>query len=70
MWDQEKEHLQKFEQIVADKRVRPTILIPLWNIAGYVLGEDDTSDNFLKVVIFQYREGRIGEETVPQTVCK
>lgn len=38
MWDQEKEHLQKFEQIVADKRVRPTILIPLWNVAGYVLG--------------------------------
>ncbi|PFX28931.1 Ubiquinone biosynthesis protein COQ7-like [Stylophora pistillata] len=38
MWDQEKEHLKKFEQVVAEKRVRPTALIPLWNIAGYVLG--------------------------------
>ncbi|RMX57870.1 hypothetical protein pdam_00022835, partial [Pocillopora damicornis] len=38
MWDQEKEHLKKFEQIVAERRVRPTALIPLWNIAGYVLG--------------------------------
>ena len=38
MWDQEKEHLQKFEQIIAERRVRPTVLVPLWNIAGYVLG--------------------------------
>ena len=38
MWDQEKEHLKKFEQIVTERRVRPTVLVPLWNIAGYVLG--------------------------------
>ncbi|XP_078347728.1 NADPH-dependent 3-demethoxyubiquinone 3-hydroxylase, mitochondrial-like [Oculina patagonica] len=38
MWDQEKEHLQKFEQIIAERRVRPTVLVPLWNVAGYVLG--------------------------------
>lgn len=38
MWDQEKEHLRTFEQIVANNRVRPTVLIPLWNIAGYLLG--------------------------------
>ncbi|XP_068675131.1 5-demethoxyubiquinone hydroxylase, mitochondrial-like [Montipora foliosa] len=38
MWDQEKEHLQTFEQIVANNRVRPTVLMPLWNIAGYLLG--------------------------------
>jgi len=38
MWDQEKEHLKTFEQIVTEKRVRPTVLVPLWNIAGYVLG--------------------------------
>lgn len=43
MWDQEKEHLKKFEQIVAERRVRPTALIPLWNIAGYVLGIVDVS---------------------------
>ena len=38
MWDQEKKHLQTFEQIIADRRVRPTALIPLWNVAGFVLG--------------------------------
>ena len=38
MWDQEKKHLQTFEQIIADRRVRPTVLIPLWNVAGFVLG--------------------------------
>ena len=38
MWDQEKEHLKKFEQTVTERRVRPTVLVPLWNIAGYVLG--------------------------------
>ncbi|XP_029179870.2 5-demethoxyubiquinone hydroxylase, mitochondrial-like [Acropora millepora] len=38
MWDQEKEHLRKFEQIIADKRVRPTVLTPLWNVAGFALG--------------------------------
>ena len=38
MWDQEKEHLKKFEQIVTERRVRPTVLVPLWDVAGYVLG--------------------------------
>ena len=38
MWDQEKEHLQKFQQIIAERRVRPTVLVPVWNIAGFVLG--------------------------------
>ncbi|KAM8878315.1 NADPH-dependent 3-demethoxyubiquinone 3-hydroxylase, mitochondrial isoform 1-T1 [Spinachia spinachia] len=38
MWDQEKEHLKKFNEILAENRVRPTALLPLWNIAGFVLG--------------------------------
>uniref|UniRef100_A0A3B5AL47 5-demethoxyubiquinone hydroxylase, mitochondrial n=1 Tax=Stegastes partitus TaxID=144197 RepID=A0A3B5AL47_9TELE len=38
MWDQEKKHLQKFNEILAENRVRPTALLPLWNIAGFVLG--------------------------------
>ncbi|KAM8842527.1 NADPH-dependent 3-demethoxyubiquinone 3-hydroxylase, mitochondrial [Synchiropus picturatus] len=38
MWDQEKKHLEKFNEILAENRVRPTVLLPLWNIAGYVLG--------------------------------
>ncbi|CAG03316.1 unnamed protein product [Tetraodon nigroviridis] len=38
MWDQEKKHLQKFNEIMADSRVRPTALLPFWNIAGFALG--------------------------------
>ncbi|XP_067355481.1 5-demethoxyubiquinone hydroxylase, mitochondrial isoform X2 [Channa argus] len=38
MWDQEKKHLEKFNELLAENRVRPTALLPLWNIAGFVLG--------------------------------
>uniref|UniRef100_H2MDX0 Coenzyme Q7 homolog, ubiquinone (yeast) n=1 Tax=Oryzias latipes TaxID=8090 RepID=H2MDX0_ORYLA len=38
MWDQEKKHLAKFNEILSENRVRPTALLPFWNIAGFVLG--------------------------------
>ncbi|XP_048408338.1 5-demethoxyubiquinone hydroxylase, mitochondrial [Stegostoma tigrinum] len=38
MWDQEKEHLEKFNELIVDHRVRPTLLMPFWNVAGFVLG--------------------------------
>lgn len=38
MWEQEKEHLQKFEELIPEQRVRPTVMIPLWNVAGFALG--------------------------------
>ncbi|XP_007248893.1 5-demethoxyubiquinone hydroxylase, mitochondrial [Astyanax mexicanus] len=38
MWDQEKMHLQKFNEILGENRVRPTLLLPLWNVAGFLLG--------------------------------
>ena len=38
MADQEQEHIQKFEELITSERVRPTALLPLWNIAGYALG--------------------------------
>lgn len=39
MWNQEKEHLKKFNELMVAYRVRPTILLPFWNIAGFALGE-------------------------------
>ena len=39
MWDQEKVHLNKFEEIIPSYRVRPTALLPFWNIAGFALGK-------------------------------
>ena len=38
MWDQEKEHLKKFEELLPKYRARPSLLLPFWNVAGYVLG--------------------------------
>ncbi|KAK1798752.1 hypothetical protein P4O66_007034, partial [Electrophorus voltai] len=38
MWEQEKLHLQKFNEILAEHRVRPTVMLPFWNVAGFVLG--------------------------------
>ncbi len=38
MWDQEKDHLKEFERLLPNYRVRPTLLLPLWDIAGFALG--------------------------------
>ncbi|XP_078490895.1 NADPH-dependent 3-demethoxyubiquinone 3-hydroxylase, mitochondrial-like [Ciona intestinalis] len=38
MWDQEKDHLQTFTNMISEHRVRPTVLHPIWNIAGFALG--------------------------------
>ena len=38
MADQEQEHIEKFQELIISQRVRPTLLLPLWNIAGYALG--------------------------------
>ena len=38
MADQEQEHIETFEKLIIQKRVRPTLLLPIWNIAGYMLG--------------------------------
>ena len=38
MASQERRHLARFDQMVAERRVRPTALQPLWNVAGFALG--------------------------------
>jgi ubiquinone biosynthesis monooxygenase Coq7 len=35
---QEQRHLGRFDALVAARRVRPTALQPLWNVAGFALG--------------------------------
>jgi ubiquinone biosynthesis monooxygenase Coq7 len=35
---QEQRHLDRFNKLMADRRVRPTALQPLWNVAGFALG--------------------------------
>ena len=38
MKEHEKEHLKYFEQQLAERKIRPTILLPLWDILGTALG--------------------------------
>jgi len=35
---QEDRHLSHFDRMLAERGVRPTLLQPLWNVAGYALG--------------------------------
>ncbi len=35
---QEERHRQTFDKMIVDRRVRPTLLAPFWNVAGYGLG--------------------------------
>lgn len=39
MEEQEKEHVECFEDLIVERRVRPSLLLPLWELAGYALGE-------------------------------
>ena len=38
MEQQEREHLARFNKLMAQHRVRPTLLQPLWHLAGFALG--------------------------------
>lgn len=38
MAEQEQEHLDRFNRMIADRHVRPTVLAPLWHVGGYLLG--------------------------------
>jgi ubiquinone biosynthesis monooxygenase Coq7 len=38
MAEQEQRHLETFDRLVNERKVRPTALEPLWRVAGYALG--------------------------------
>lgn len=35
---QEQRHLERFDHLITERRVRPTALQPLWKVAGFALG--------------------------------
>ena len=37
MKEHEKEHLKYFEQQLADRKIRPTLFLPLWDLLGNCL---------------------------------
>jgi ubiquinone biosynthesis monooxygenase Coq7 len=38
MLEQEHEHLEAFEKMIVERRVRPTALTPLWHVVGFAMG--------------------------------
>ena len=38
MHEQELQHLETFDALLAERRIRPTALQPLWHVAGFALG--------------------------------
>lgn len=38
MAEQEQEHLDTFQRMLVERRVRPTVLQPVWHAAGFALG--------------------------------
>jgi 3-demethoxyubiquinol 3-hydroxylase len=38
MQAQEQQHLRTFNEMIADRRVRPTVMLPFWHLAGFALG--------------------------------
>lgn len=38
MAQQEQDHLKAFDELINERRVRPTALAPVWHIAGFALG--------------------------------
>lgn len=38
MQEQERQHLALFSDLLSQRRVRPTVLLPLWDLAGFALG--------------------------------
>ena len=38
MAEQERRHLARFDRMMVERRVRPTLLSPIWHVAGFALG--------------------------------
>lgn len=38
MLDQEQVHLNQFNQLIAENQIRPTVMRPVWHVAGVALG--------------------------------
>ena len=55
METQEKDHVESFEKLVVQRRVRPSLFLPLFECAGFALGEHSfvcgkpVHDNYIPV---------------------
>ena len=38
MAEQERKHLDTFNRMIVERQVRPTVMTPVWHVAGFALG--------------------------------
>ena len=50
MAETEKRHLARFETLLRERRIRPTLLHPVWSVAGYALGAATALQFFLQTL--------------------
>ncbi len=60
MHEQELAHLQAFEKLMVQRRVRPSALHPIWNIAGFALGVEEVIDEH-----YQQQQAQLGTDEAP-----
>ena len=81
MAEQERRHLTHFENLIAAREVRPTVLGPVWHVAGFTLGAFSAvlgeraamaCTEAVESVIDEHYEGQIeqlGEDEVELRAC-
>ena len=50
METQEKDHVESFEKLVVQRRVRPSLFLPLFECAGFALGEYSVHEAYVPVI--------------------
>lgn len=77
MQQQEQEHLDTFSRLIAERRVRPTALLPFWHVAGFALGAATAAMGYRAAMActvaveeaidehYQAQEATLGEDEAP-----
>ena len=59
MLAQEQEHKAEFDRLMVQQRVRPTVLLPLWNVASFVLGHQYSLISSLQASTYAFCFGSV-----------
>ena len=64
MAETEKGHLARFEELLHERRVRPTLLSPLWTVAGYALGAVGDRDFTMRQLVVAKGQDRLSQRRI------
>ena len=70
MADVEEQHLDTFNALMVERQVRPTILAPLWHVAGFALGVDTDNQSTQQFYDFAQVASQVVSQAVSQVVSQ